>query len=80
MRKWKVTFQNDEVATVKAATYQAARSAARMLNYTGIHSIVLLTDARADRRRAINAYSPSQAEITRSEMQGDKIAMYRAEY
>jgi hypothetical protein len=56
VRKWQVTFQNDEVAQVTAATYAKARSAARLLNYTGIHSVVLMSDARADRKQAIAAY------------------------
>lgn len=30
--------------------------------------------------RGVNSYRPTQSEITRSEMQGDKIAMYREEY
>lgn len=33
-----------------------------------------------DSRRGVNSYRPTHAEITRSEIQGDRIAMYNAEF
>ena len=59
MHAWRVTLENGEAVTVKAADVRAARSRGRLATLSArsaVRDVVLVTDARRDRAAAVKAW------------------------
>jgi hypothetical protein len=59
MHTWRVTLENGETVTVKAADVRAARSRGRLATLaarSAVRDVVLVTDARRDRVAAVKAW------------------------
>lgn len=57
MNRWRVTFTNGSVACVNADTHAAGFARAARTSSKKIVSCVLITDADADRARAVTAFN-----------------------
>ncbi len=66
-RKWAVRFTDGTRTVIEAATYKSARTRARLVNHSGIEDIVLQTNARKDRAKAVAAFGAMKKNPSRRE-------------
>jgi hypothetical protein len=57
MNRWRATYVNGSIATVKAADYRGALERAAKFSTERVRDLVLETDQAADRARAIRWFA-----------------------